>query len=354
MNILRNIYYDPSTGFQSKKKLYEAAKEKGITKQQVDYFLNNQEVYQLHKKPEVPKHYIPIIAKYPNEILQIDLLDISNLSSSNSGIHYILLAIDIFTRKVYVQPIKTKSAETVTRGFEQIIKETKPSKIQADHGKEFINTEFKNLLKLNNIELQLIDVGDHNKLGIINRFCRTIRELLNKYMTAYKTTRYIDVLDKLVANYNNSKHSTTLYSPNESIKHVNEIEKLNTIRYNKAIQNETHFKIGDKVRCIVNLQAFEKHSLPKWSKTIFDIIDKTEHAYTLSNNKTYKSYQLQLINNVFDVGLSTRTRAHQQIPTREELKIKNTTKRRLKKEDVSPSNIVQGKRQRKQTDRLKL
>ena len=49
MNILRNIYYDPSTGFQSKKKLYEAAKEKGITKQQVDYFLNNQEVYQLQK-----------------------------------------------------------------------------------------------------------------------------------------------------------------------------------------------------------------------------------------------------------------------------------------------------------------
>ena len=50
MNILRNIYYDPSTGFQSKKKLYEVAKEKGITKQQVDYFLNSQEVYQLHKK----------------------------------------------------------------------------------------------------------------------------------------------------------------------------------------------------------------------------------------------------------------------------------------------------------------
>ena len=84
------------------------------------------------------------------------------------------------------------------------------------------------------------------------------------------------------------------------------------------------------------------------------LLIKTEHAYTLSNNKTYKPYQLQLINNVFDVGLSTRTRAHQQIPTRDELKNKNTVKRRLKKEDVSASNIVQGKRQRKQTDRFKL
>ena len=108
MNILKKIYYDPTTGFQSKKKLYEAVKDKGITKQQVDYFINNQEAYQLHKKPEAPKVYIPIISKYPNEILQADLLDMSNLSTSNSGIHYILLVIDIFTRKAYVQPLKIK------------------------------------------------------------------------------------------------------------------------------------------------------------------------------------------------------------------------------------------------------
>jgi len=66
MDTLRTLYYDPSTGFKSKKNLYDLVKDKGITKKQVDDFLNSQEVYQLHKKPQKPKHYIPIIAKAPN------------------------------------------------------------------------------------------------------------------------------------------------------------------------------------------------------------------------------------------------------------------------------------------------
>ncbi len=180
MNTLRSIYYDPSKGFQSKKNLYETVKEKGITKQQVDDFIESQEVYQLHKKSDLPKKYIPIISKYPNEILQVDLLNLSDLSSSNSGIHYLLLAIDVFTRKVYVQPLKNKPSETVVNGFEAIINETKPNIIQTDKGSEFISTSFKELLRHYNVQLQLIEAGDHNKLGIINRFCRTIREMLNK------------------------------------------------------------------------------------------------------------------------------------------------------------------------------
>jgi len=352
MNILKEIYYNPATGFQSKKKLYEVAKEKGITKQQVDYFLKSQEVYQLHKRPEKPKRYIPIIAKEPNEILQVDLLDLSNLATSNGGIHFILLAIDVFTRKAYVKPLKNKTGDAVVKAFEHVIKETKPSIIQADQGKEFINSQFKSLLKENNVELQLIDVGDHNKLGIVNRFCRTMREMLNKYMTAYKTTRYNDVLDKLVENYNKSKHSTISHSPNEASKHVSEIQRLNTVRYKTALQSEIHFKVGDKVRCIVNLEAFEKHTLPKWSKTVHTIVSKTEHSYVLSNGKSYKPYQLQLISDVFDAGLSTRTRAHQQIPTREQLKKEKNVIRKQKKEGLDQTNIVTNKRSRKQTDKF--
>ena len=89
--------------------------------------------------------------------------------------------IDIFTRKAYVQPLKNKTSETVVKSFENIIKETKPKIIQSDSGSEFINSTFKHLLKDNNIELQLINVGDKNKIGIINRMCRTLREMLKKY-----------------------------------------------------------------------------------------------------------------------------------------------------------------------------
>ena len=131
---------------------------------------------------------------------------------------------------------------------------------------------------------------------------RTLREMLNKYMTAYKTTRFIDVLDKMITNYNNSKHITISFAPNEANKHIDEIQKINTRRYSKAIQKEVHFNIGDKVRCIINLEAFQKHSLAKWSKQVHTIVSKTEHSYTLSNGKTYKPYELQLIHDVFDAG----------------------------------------------------
>ena len=49
-------------------------------------------------------------------------------------------------------------------------------------------------------------------------------------MTAYKTTRYIDVLAKLIDNYSNSKHSTISFTPNEANRHVEEIQKN---EYNK-------------------------------------------------------------------------------------------------------------------------
>ena len=58
----------------------------------------------------------------------------------------------------------------------------------------------------NNINIKYVQVNDHHKLGI-DRFIRTLREMINKYQSAYKTTRYINILDELVENYSNSYHS---------------------------------------------------------------------------------------------------------------------------------------------------
>jgi len=45
--------------------------------------------------------------------------------------------------------------------------------------------------------------------AIIERFNRTIRDKIDKYMKTYKTYKFNDVLKQLVLNYNNTKHSTT-------------------------------------------------------------------------------------------------------------------------------------------------
>ena len=62
-------------------------------------------------------------------------------------------------------------------------------------------------------------------------------------MTAYKTTRYIDVFQTLVDNYNNSIPSTILFAPNEAQNHVTEIQKLNIKGITKLLQMKNSLKL---------------------------------------------------------------------------------------------------------------
>jgi hypothetical protein len=51
-------------------------------------------------------------------------------------------------------------------------------------------------------------ISKGNKLGIIDRFTRTFKNMLIQYMETYDTRNYSDAVDKLVDSYNNSKHSS--------------------------------------------------------------------------------------------------------------------------------------------------
>ena len=52
----------------------------------------------------------------------------------------------------------------------------------------------------NNINIKYVQVNDNHKLGITDRFIRTLSGMINKYQSAYKTTRYINIRDELVEN----------------------------------------------------------------------------------------------------------------------------------------------------------
>ena len=72
---------------------------------------------------------------------------------------------------------------------------------------------------------------------------------------------YIDVLQTIVNNYNNSYQSGIEGIPNKSDN--THILELLTERYFQALQEETKFNIGDNVRYILNSEKFQKCSLPK-------------------------------------------------------------------------------------------
>ena len=349
--IIREAYYNPEYGLTGIEDLYNKLKSQGITKTQIKNFLNKQESYQLHKKPRRIHHYFPVHSSHPNELMQIDLADFSDISGSNNGVKYLLSCIDVFSRKGYMIPLHNKNTSTIIAAMKELFKHVIPENIMSDRGSEFISREFKTLMKNNNVNTIYSNVKDYNREGVVNRFIETIRARINKYLTAYNTSKYIDVLPKIVKNYNDSYQSGIEGIPNKP--DSGHILQLLTDRYMKAYEEEVKYHKDDRVRYVINTETFQKGSLPRWSKTIHTIVETKQHSYILDNGKEVKYYQLQKINNS-ETNEPRQTRAKDKEKTVQQLRKSNTINRRLNKEGVSLSDIIEQKRQRVPTDRYKM
>ena len=191
-----------------------------------------------------------------------------------------------------------------------------------------------------NINIKYVQVNDHHKLGIIGRFIRTLRGNINKHQSAYKTTRYINVLDELVDNYNNSYHSGIQGIPNKPDKY--KLKRIQFKKYMEGIKQETKYNINDTVRFLKNKVMFSKGSLPSWSSTIHKIENKNLHSYMLDNGKTYKYYELQKVNNV-----QGYEKEHINEPTREIIRKDNKRNELFVRENLDTSKIINTERKRK-------
>jgi len=332
--ILFTKFYNPSIQYTSIKNLYDAVKKDGITLQEVQDFIKKQETSQVFKKQKYVKNYFPIYAKHKYEILQIDLVDMSDISSVNENYKYLLVAVDVFSRLAFVVPLKNKTSPTIVESMSETLDETEPTMINSDNGSEWINKDFKKLLRERGISINYVEVGDHHKMGIVDRFVRTLREKINKYCTMYNTTKYINVLPQIIHGYNNTYHSGIKKAPNKVEDDDEQVLEIMNQRYIKAKEEETKYNDGDVVRYIINRKAFEKRSLPKWSKQTHKIVSHTEHTYTLDNGNILKYYELQLVKDAEHISRPARE------PTREELRKQKTNERRFHLEGLDKNMIL--------------
>ena len=77
-----------------------------------------------------------------------------SLRKYNKGIKYFLCVVDIFSKYIWVVPLKDKTGISIHNAFREIIsKGRKPNKMWVDQGREFYNKLLKRCLKINNIEM---------------------------------------------------------------------------------------------------------------------------------------------------------------------------------------------------------
>ena len=70
--------------------------------------------------------------------------------------------------------------------------------------------------------LDLYSSENEEKSCVIERFNRTIKDKICKYFSANNTRKYVDVLDLLVDQYNNTIQSSIKMTPAEAIRKENE------------------------------------------------------------------------------------------------------------------------------------
>ena len=164
------------------------------------------------------------------------------ISKFNKGFRFLLCVIGIFSKYAWVVPLKDKKGVSIVDAFQKILDDSnrKPNKIWVDKGSEFYNNSFKKWLKDNDIEMYSI----HNERKSVNveRFIRTLKTKIYKYITLVSKNVYIDKLDDIVGVYNNTYHRTIQMKPVD-------VKDNTYIDLKKEVNDKDPiFKVGDHVR----------------------------------------------------------------------------------------------------------
>jgi Integrase core domain len=233
-----------------------------------------------------------VVVKGLHDLLQLDLMDMQNLRKENRAYRYVLIGINVFSKKVFCVALKDKKAVNVVAAAEKILDGFgHPFKLVAtDQGSEF-QSAFLKMLKERGIKHYY--TYNETKAQVVERVIRTIRNLIYRSMALRGTLNYVDTLQEIVDIYNNRYHHKIKMPPNE-VSEKNEKQLLDTVYKYKSAAGEPKYKEGDTVRVSNKKFVFNKGYYFQWSTELFKIekiYRKHPVMYVLSNldgNETIK------------------------------------------------------------------
>lgn len=276
--ILSKYYYNPKqpggySGATKLKKVLDKQYPGTFSLYFIKKWLNNQDSYALQK--QVNHRFITprVQVSGLNDQADIDLMSVENISKYNDGVKYLLIVIDIFSRFLFARPLLNKTSQVVLAAIKDIFKVRTFTKIRSDKGSEFVNKIFRKFMKESGV--YFFTTQNKPKANYAERVQRTLRNMIFRMIRNQRTYRYIDHLQDLVTNYNNTPHrSLNGLSPNEITKD-NEADVwaylyLKPVKLRKTIQ-KFKFKIGDLVRLSYIKHPFQRTYQQQYTSEVFKI-----------------------------------------------------------------------------------
>ena len=339
---IKKLFNKPEFALLSKEKLKKKIGEenKAVKNKEFEEYFNKLEVNQLTKIKKKTT-FNSVIANYPGDCFQIDIIVYNKYEIHKYK--YILVIIDVYSRFVQVKPLTSRENPVINKNILSIFETMGyPYRIQSDN--EFATKTFVDLMDKSNVKLSFSNPYEINKNSIVERFNRTIRDLLKKYRLLYKDYNWPKYIDDLVDIYNNTYHKTIGDTPNNIWENLNYNQQ-------KIIRKPVEFKVGDMVRIIKVKEIFGKADDIIHSKEVYKVMKVNKNTVTLDDGNNYKSYEIIKVNDI--IYLDNNGNKEEEIANQvfqKEQKIK----RELKKVNVDEKNIINTKRERKTINKLDL
>ena len=224
------------------------------------------------------KPTLPYSAPGLDSLWQVDLIDLHKKNNSRSVYGFVLVKLDIFSRKVDAEVVTNKSASKVAQAFDKICRRNGrwSDTLQTDEGKEFLNKILQRYCESKRI--RHFFVNSEKKAAVVERFNREFQKLFYRMKAEYPKRKIKELVEIVVSNHNNSRHGHHGFKPvSIGLKLAGKMSKLQHVdRVQRAKKNAAEirpfaFSVGDTVRTVVTKTPFDKSYRGTFTKEVFEI-----------------------------------------------------------------------------------
>lgn len=241
--------------------------------------------YTKYRTAKPPKVYNPYFVRTLRKVIQSDIIfmkDPNTMVRANRGFQYILIVMDVFSRKIWARPLKKKDADSVKQElrnfFEQMVPFHREARFVIDRGTEFLNLNV--LEMINNHGLTVTHPSDGHAAHVERANLSLQRIIYQKMEQQGGKRKWLDFLQPAVKIMNNRHHRIIKMSPNEAEKKRNRL-KVNYAMaiyrqkaHDKGYKNRKKspsFKVGDRVRIKKEKKVFSRGYQQTFTTEVFKV-----------------------------------------------------------------------------------
>lgn len=211
----------------------------------------------------------PIVSMFPNQVWCMDCINLNRYGTKNKGYNFILNVVDVFSRKLWIEPLKQQTSLITKNAFVRILNRAgvKPHYLISDNGTEF-KAEFQAYCKNNDILQRLNRPYSPQANGIVERANLEIRKLMKQIFIQHSNNVWINDVRKIEDTHNDTYTTSIKNIPNKIWTAT--IEPVNVHRRDIFNENNEQYQ---QVKASKEILKNVKKKIEEFKDNEFDVGD---------------------------------------------------------------------------------